>query len=82
MINQCTNSNYMPVASGIPSALGETVTKRSIPRMATIQEVAEKTGVSKYAIRKLIKRNEIIYIKSGTKYLVNFDRFLDYLNGQ
>lgn len=82
MIARCTNSDCLPAAIGVPSTLEEATVKRSVPRMATIQEVAKKTGISEYAIRKLIKRNEIIYVKSGVKYLVNFDRFLDYLNGQ
>ena len=53
-----------------------------IPHMVTIDEAAEVTGISAYTIRRLVKQNKIVYIKSGTKYLVNLDRFIEYLNGQ
>lgn len=50
------------------------------PRMMTIRQVSEQTGISEFHIRRLIKSNRIKYIRTGTKYLVNFDRFVDYLN--
>lgn len=58
-----------------------TAVETAIPRMTTIRETAKITGVSEYAIRKLIKKNEVIFIRSGAKYLLNLDRFIDFLNG-
>ncbi len=52
------------------------------PRMRTIEEAAKEVGLSAYTIRRLIKENKIIYVRSGTKYLVNLDRLIDFLNGQ
>lgn len=49
--------------------------------MLTIKELSRKTGVSEHHIRNLCKTNQIRHIKSGTKYLINYERFLDYLNG-
>ena len=51
-----------------------------VPEMLTIRETSARTGVSYDAIRKLCLRGEIIHIKVGTKYLVNFGKFCEYLN--
>lgn len=59
----------------------ETSTK-VIPQMKTIQEVANITGISYHRIRLLCLNNEIQYIKAGNKFLINLDRFIDYLNGE
>ncbi len=53
----------------------------AIPRMTTIRETAKATGMSEYAVRKMVKQNEVVFVKAGTKYLINFDRFVDFLNG-
>ncbi len=58
------------------------LTTSLIPHMVTINEAAKATGVSAYTVRRLVKQNQIISIKAGTKYLVDFDRFIEYLNGQ
>lgn len=58
------------------------LTTSLIPHMVTISEAEQATGVSAYTVRRLVKQNKIIYIKSGTKYLVNLDRFIEYLNGR
>lgn len=50
------------------------------PRMVTIKKLSEQTGISEFHIRRLIKSNRIKYIRTGTKYLVNFDKFVEYLN--
>lgn len=52
------------------------------PVMMTIKELSKETGIFYDRIRKMCLNNEIVYIKSGTKFLVNADRFKDYLNGE
>lgn len=54
----------------------------TVPKMVTINELAKLVNVSTYAIRKLVKTNRITYFKSGAKVLINFDRFIDFLNGE
>lgn len=54
----------------------------SIPKMVTVNELARIVNISAYAIRRLIKANEITYFKSGAKVLINLDRFIDFLNGE
>ncbi|MDC7289561.1 helix-turn-helix domain-containing protein [Blautia schinkii] len=52
----------------------------TVPRMLTIKEVSKQTGISYDFIRKLCLQGRIVHIRAGVKYLVNFDRFLEYLN--
>lgn len=52
-----------------------------VPTMLTIQQTAQQTGIAAYRIRQMVLQNQIPYIKAGCKYLVNLDKFIDYLNG-
>ena len=52
----------------------------TIPVMLPIKEVANRTGLSYDHIRKLCLSGKVVYIKAGSKYLVNWSRFIDYLN--
>lgn len=60
--------------------ISTTPDKSQIPTMLTIKELAELTGLSYNFIRLLCKQNKIIYIMTGKKYLINYERFIDYLN--
>lgn len=53
-----------------------------IPTMLTIKETSEKSGLPYSAIRKMCLCGKITHIKTGRKFLVNWNRFLDYLNGK
>ena len=57
-----------------------TAKNKTLPRMRSIRAVAKETGLSYDAIRKMCLRNEIVYIRCGTKFLINLDWFIDYLN--
>lgn len=52
----------------------------AVPKMLTIRETANLTGVSYDAIRKLCLQDKIVYIRAGKKYLINFEKFCEYLN--
>ena len=52
-----------------------------IPEMVTIREASERSGLSYYTIRRLCLTDKIVHIKTGTKFLVNWNKFLEYLNG-
>jgi len=53
---------------------------KQVPRMKTIDEIAALTGVPKHFIRQLAIQNKIVRVMAGRKYLINLDRFIDYLN--
>lgn len=52
-----------------------------IPIMLPIKEVAARTGLSYHFIRQLCLEKRIVFVRAGNKYLVNMDRFVDFLNG-
>lgn len=56
------------------------IVNEMIPEMITIKETATRTGLSYEFIRKLCLNNEIVHVRTGKRYLVNFNRFIDYLN--
>lgn len=51
-----------------------------IPQMVGIDEAAEMFGLTRYFVRQLCLNNKIVYVKSGTKYLINVEKFAEYLN--
>lgn len=71
----------IPFFSGNKKSNRRTTTDKNAPNMLTIREVATRTGLSESYIRKLCKTDKITYKKAGVKYLINYDRFIDYLNG-
>ena len=58
------------------------MTDEKVPTMLTIRETAERVGLSYGIVRRMALRGEIVTVKSGRKTFVNFDRFIDYLNGR
>lgn len=52
----------------------------TVPTMLSIKETSTRTGVSYDYIRKLCLRNQIVHIRAGKKYLVNFEKFVEFLN--
>lgn len=51
-----------------------------IPTMLTIKETSEKTGVAAHFIRSLAINNQIVHVRCGKKYLINLEKFIEYLN--
>lgn len=51
------------------------------PTMLTPRELAAQSGMSEFAIRRMIRQNEIVYIRVGKKFLVNAEKFKEKLNG-
>ena len=50
------------------------------PLMVTIRDASKRTGCSYDFIRQKCINNEIVFVKSGNRYLINFPLFLQYLN--
>ena len=51
-----------------------------IPTMLSIPDIAKRTGLAKTYIRHLCWDRKISYVKSGSKYLVNLEKFIEFLN--
>ena len=54
----------------------------NIPTMLPIREVAKRTGLSYYFLRKGCLSGEIVHIRCGDKFLINFDKLIERLNGE
>ena len=59
----------------------------NIPRYRTIKEclievkkLDSETAISEWYIRQLTKQNEIDFLQSGNKILINLDSLLEFLN--
>lgn len=52
----------------------------TIPTMVTIRTAADQTGLSYDYIRKLCLAGKIVFVRSGSKYLINLEKLVDYLN--
>lgn len=50
------------------------------PTMLSIRETAEMSGLAEHFIRQLCLQNKIVYRKAGVKYLINYEKFIEYLN--
>lgn len=51
-----------------------------IPRMRTIKETAELFGLPVHFVREKVSNGEIVAVRAGRRFLVNIDRFAEYLN--
>ena len=51
----------------------------ALPKMLTIRETAQVTGLHEYFVRQLVKQNRVTYVKAGCKTLINLDRLVEFL---
>ena len=54
--------------------------QKTIPTMIGIKETAIRTGLAQHYIRQLCIDGKIVRVRCGKKYLVNLEKFIDYLN--
>ena len=52
----------------------------NIPTMLTIRETAQRSGLAVHYVRKLCLREKVCAVRAGKKYLLNFEKFIEYLN--
>ena len=52
------------------------------PRMLTIRETAHAGPLTEYALRLLLRQKKLPGVFVGSKFLVNYDRFVAQLNGE
>lgn len=51
-----------------------------IPQMETIRRTAEIFGLPVHFVRQKVSTGEVVAVRAGRKFLVNVDRFAEYLN--
>lgn len=51
-----------------------------VPRMETIKRTAEIFGLPVHFVRQKVNSGEVVAVRAGRRFLVNVDRFADYLN--
>ncbi len=51
-----------------------------IPHMKTIHNTAKLFGLPEHLVRQKVLRGEVVAISAGRRYLVNVDKFAEYLN--
>lgn len=51
-----------------------------IPTMRTLKEAAQITGLSYDHLRKLCLQNKIVYVRAGSKFLINMEKLVEFLN--
>lgn len=73
--NNTNNTNTLP-----EQEFNFIVSDVCIPRMVPLQTLADESGISYKALWLMCKQNKIVHIKSGNKFLVNVDKFIEFLN--
>ncbi len=49
-------------------------------QMVTLKEASSRTGISYDRLRKMCINRQIVHIRAGSKFLLNWERLVDYLN--
>lgn len=51
------------------------------PHICTIKQLATETNISQHTIRCWVKQGAFKSLRSGKKYLINYDVFMKFLEG-
>lgn len=51
-----------------------------IPRMETIRKTAELFSLPVHFVRSKVSSGEVVAVRAGKRFLVNVDKFAEYLN--
>lgn len=58
------------------------MTNYTIPEMITLREASKRTGLSYDYLRKGCLEGRFIHVRAGQKFLINFGKLCDVLNGE
>lgn len=58
------------------------MTEYLVPEMLTLREASRRTGISYDFLRKGCLNGTFVHIRAGNKYLINFNKLIDKLNGE
>lgn len=54
--------------------------ENNLPTMLVIKETARRSGMPEHFIRAAVNDGRIVHIKAGRKILINYEKFIEYLN--
>lgn len=54
----------------------------SIPTMRTINETAKIFNLPPHFVRQKVLAGEVVAVRAGKKFLVNIEKFTEFLNGE
>lgn len=54
--------------------------RKHVPHMETIKNTAKLFGLPEHLVRQKVLSGEVVAISAGRRYLVNVDKFAEYLN--
>ena len=77
--NRTIGQNNMTVMKDINTETYKE-TEQKVPLMFTIDELANKSSLSSYTIRRWVKEGNLPCIKIGKKHLISWDNFCRFLN--
>ncbi len=52
----------------------------NIPRMENVRRTAELFGLPVHFVRSKVASGEVVAVRAGRRFLVNVDKFAEYLN--
>ena len=52
----------------------------TVPTMLTIKETASRAGLAQHYVRQLCIERRIVCHRAGNKYIVNWEKFVEFLN--
>ncbi len=58
------------------------MTEIKLPRMETIKTTAELFNLPVHFVRQKVNSGEVVAVRAGRKYLVNVEKFAEFLNGE
>lgn len=58
----------------------QNATVLKMPVMKTIKQIMTETGLSYKYLVQLCQQNKITHIRTGKKYLINYEKFIEFLN--
>jgi DNA binding domain, excisionase family len=72
--------NKVQQLSTLVEANNDHQSRRTGVEMVSIKEASQRSGISYDFIRKMCINKQISYVRAGSKYLVNWRLFQEYLN--
>ena len=58
----------------------ENIATLKMPVMKTIKQIMDETGFSYRYLAQLCHQNKIVHVRTGKKFLINYEKFIEYLN--